>query len=115
PNAKTSLQAHIAELADTPGGAKSLARLRQLEAELDGDWPVDGVKRMRGELRDEFVKDGLRGSDLERRVMDVIDHADFDIEQGLVAAGKTDAAAAYQQASKAASERFTLIDDVLQP
>src|SRR5690606_19806615 len=115
PNARAALQAHIAELADTPGGAKSLARLRQLEAEIGGDWPVDGIKRMRTELRDEFLKDGLRGSDLERRVMDIIDQADFDIEQGLVSAGKPEAAAAYQQASKAASERFSLIDDVLQP
>lgn len=115
PNARAQLEQEIAELADTPGGASGVEYFRSLVGRIEGDWPVDGVKRFRRELRDKLVKDGLRGSEMETRALRIADAADFDIEQGLVNAGKAEAAKAYQQASKAASERYTLIDDVLQP
>lgn len=114
-NASASLDQHIAELADTPGGAKGLKRLQDLRAEINGEWTPEGIRRMRTQLRDEFATDGLRGSDLERRAMDVVDSAELDIEQGLVSAGKLDAAQAWKEASASAAERFSLIDDVIEP
>lgn len=116
PMARTVLQSHIDELSRTPGGAEGLSTLRALANDIGNRrFPIDGIKAMRSQLRDRFIKDGLRGSDLERRVNDVIDAADLDIEDGLIALGKQDAARAYADASRAAAERFTLIDDVLEP
>lgn len=116
PMARTVLQAHIDELSRTPGGAEGLSTLQALANDIGNRrFPIDGIKSMRSQLRDRFIKDGLRGSDLERRVNEVIDAADLDIEDGLVALGKRDAAQAYAEASKAAADRFTLIDDVLAP
>lgn len=116
PMARTVLQAHIDELSRTPGGAEGLSTLQALANDIGNRrFPIDGIKSMRSQLRDRFIKDGLRGSDLERRVNEVIDAADLDIEDGLVALGKRDAAQAYAEASRAAADRFTLIDDVLAP
>lgn len=115
PNARTVLDRNIAELAQTPGGATGLARMKSLRAELDQPYPVEGIKRMRTSLRDEFISDGLRGSDVERRMKQVIDAADEDIAEGLAAAGKADAADAYREAAKAHRERVETIDEVLAP
>lgn len=115
PNAQQALAGHVAELADTPGGAKGAAYLRELMGEIDGEWTPDGIRRMRKELRDRFIKDDIRGTDLERRVTDVIVAAEDDIQQGLRAAGQADAAEAYRVASETAAERFDIIDNVLTP
>lgn len=117
PLARTTLQGHIDELSRVPGGAEGLATLKSLQADLAAGrkFPVDGIKKMREQLRDKFMKDGLRGSDLERRVNDVVEAADLDIEDGLIALGKQGAARAYADASAAAAERFKLIDDVMMP
>jgi hypothetical protein len=116
PMAQTVLQSHIDELSRVPGGGEGLSTLQTLAGDIAGKkFPVDGIKAMRTQLRDKFIKDGLRGSDLERRVNDVVDAAELDIEDGLIALNKTNAAKAYAEASKAAAERFTLIDDVLEP
>lgn len=116
PMARTVLQGHIDELSRVPGGAEGLSTLRALADDIGSKrFPVDAVKSMRSTLRDKFVKDGLRGSDIERRVNEVVDAADLDIEDGLIALGKQGAARAYAEASKAASERFALIDEVLSP
>lgn len=116
PMAGTVLQSHIDELSKVPGGAEGLDTLMALKKSIDGGvFPVEGIKQMRQTLRDKFIKDGLRGSDLERRVNEVIEAADLDIEDGLVALGKADAARAYAEASGAAAERFKLIDDIFEP
>lgn len=116
PLTRTVLQDHIDELSRAPFSADGLSTLRSLADDIgDRTFPVDGIKSMRAQLRDKFIKEGLRGSDIERRVNDVIDAADLDIEDGLIALGKGDAAKSYAEASKAASERFTMIDDVLAP
>lgn len=116
PMAQATLQKHINELSQVPGGGEGLSTLQALASDIAGKrFPVDGIKAMRTQLRDKFLKDGLRGSDVERRVNEVIDAAELDIEDGLIALGNRDAAQAYADASKAAAERFTLIDDVLAP
>ncbi|MDG5748545.1 hypothetical protein P8Q88_10180 [Qipengyuania sp. XHP0207] len=114
-NARAVLDEHIAELAQTPGGAKGLERMRKLRAELDQPYPVEGVKRMRTSLNDEFLNDGLTGSDLERRMKMVTDAADDDITDSLVAAGSEGAARAYRQAADAHKERLEVIETVLVP
>ncbi|GEM_PF-2206668 len=114
-NARQVLDDNIAELAATPGGAPGLARLQALRDTLDQPYPVEGVKRMRSTLRDEFLGEGLRNSDLERRVGMVVDAADDDITTALNTAGKGEAARAYQEAAAAYKERVGVIDDILAP
>ena len=114
-NARQVLDQNISELSQTPGGAPGLDRLQRLRATLDQPYPVDGVKRMRSTLRDEFLSDGLRNTDLERRVGQVVDAAELDVVDSLAAAGKGDAVKAYQEAAAAHKERVGIIDDVLEP
>lgn len=114
-NARATLDQHLAEVMDTPGGSQTADTLADLRQGLEGEWTPEGIRRMRTEWRDRFIKDGLRGSDRERRVNDIIDAAELDIEQGLAAAGKTDAAKAWKTASKSAADRYSLIDEVLTP
>lgn len=113
--AQKVLDDHIAELEKTPGGAKGLDDLKSLGEEIKGDWTVDGIKRMRTQLRDKFLDQGLRGSDLERRVGQVIDAAELDVADGLIAAGKPEAAKAYAEAANAHRERVQTIDNVIAP
>jgi hypothetical protein len=114
-DARKVLDDQIAELSQVPGGSKGLDRLTKLRAELDNPVPVEGVRGMRTALRDEFIGDGLRSSDIERRVGMVMDAADNDIVNGLRAAGKGEAADSYAAAAKAHAERLTVIDTVLAP
>lgn len=113
--ARQVLDEHIAELSQTPGGATGLKEMRVLRAELEQPFPVEGVRRMRTQMRDKFIRDGLRSSDLERRMGMVSDAADEDIANALTAAGKVDAAEAYRAASSAHAERLSVIDTVLAP
>jgi hypothetical protein len=116
-NAIKTLDAHIAELSDTPGGADGLASLQGLRDDLAkrGTVSVDGIRRMRTTLRDKFFKEGLRGSDIERRVNEVVDAASEDLIQSLQDQGKGQAARVYAAADRAWKERASTIDDVLMP
>lgn len=113
PMAQTVLQQNIEELRKTPGGAEGLEVLQKLAKDIGGTFPIDNIKAMRAQL---FIgKDGLHSRDIERRFNEVIDAADLDIEDGLIALGNRKAAEAYAKASEAAAERFKLIDEVLTP
>jgi len=109
------LDRNIAELADTPGGAEGLSTLQTLRQELTGEFSVSGMRRMRSTLRDHFIKGGLRGSDLERRVGQVIDAASEDVVNGLRAQGRGQAARAYGEADRYWRNRLRTIDNVLEP
>lgn len=113
--ARRVLDDNIAELSQTPGGADGLSAMQSLRAELDRPYSVEAVRRMRTQMRDKFIKDGLRGSDTERRVGQVLDAADQDITNSLNVAGKGDAARAYAEAAAAHKERVQVIDQVLAP
>lgn len=113
--ARKVLDDNIAELSQTPGGADGLSAMQALRAELDQPFSVEAVRRMRTQMRDKFIKDGLRGSDTERRIGQVLDAADQDITASLNAAGKGDAARAYAEAAAAHRERVQVIDQVLAP
>ena len=110
------LDRNSAELAETPGGAPALTQLQGLKDALaQGDVSVAGLRRMRQVLRDQFMKDGLRGSDTERRVGQVLDAAREDVTQGLRDAGKGGAAQLFARADAAHAERVQTIDQVLKP
>ncbi|ABD27428.1 hypothetical protein Saro_2993 [Novosphingobium aromaticivorans DSM 12444] len=113
--ARRVLDENIAELSQTPGGADGLSAMQALRADLDKPYGVEAVRRMRSQMRDRFIKDGLRGSDTERRIGQVLDAADADITNSLNMAGKGDAARAYAEASAAHKERVQVIDQVLAP
>lgn len=113
--ARKVLDDNIAELSQTPGGADGLSAMQALRSDLDQPYSVEAVRRMRTQMRDKFLKDGLRGSDTERRIGMVLDAADDDITASLNAAGKGDAARAYAEASAAHKERVQVIDQVLAP
>lgn len=115
PNAQQQLQTEITNLGDTPGGATGVSYLEELLGKLDGDWPVDGVKRFRKQVRDKLVKDNLTGSEIEAAALRIVDAADEDITAGLVSAGKPEAAKAYAEASAAAAERYRVIDEAIAP
>jgi hypothetical protein len=114
-NARRALDEHIAELEATPGGSEGVAALRELRDEISEEYTIDGIKRMRTTLRDRYLGDGLRMSDLERRVGQVIDAAEQDVADGLLAAGKPEAARAWTVAAAAARDRLKTIDNVLAP
>lgn len=110
------LNRNIAELAQVPGGAPAVERLTGLRDALSrGTFTVAGIRNMRSVLRQEFIRDGLRGSDTERRVNQVLDAAQHDVTDGLTAAGRTDAGAAFAHADGLYRDRIALIDNVLTP
>ena len=113
--ARKVLDDNIADLSDVPGGAPGLEKLKTLRAELDKPYSVESVRQMRTQLRDQFMGDGLRGSDLERRIGQVLDASDMDITNGLNAAGKGEASRAYAEAALAHKERLSVIDNILAP
>lgn len=115
-NAVNTLDGHIAELSQIPGGAEGLNTLRQLREQLAGNsFTVQGIRGMRTALRDQFAAQGLRGSDLERRVGQVVDAAANDIVTGLRSAGRADAAKLYQTADRYWRARLRTIDEHLDP
>jgi hypothetical protein len=116
PKALTVLQEQINALAETPGGSPGLSTLQGIhDALLDGKASVAGIRRMRTVIRDQFMKDGLAGSDLERRVNMVTDAAAEDVRDGLSAAGKPDAAANFAAGDAAWKTRARTIQTVIQP
>lgn len=114
-NARRVLDEQIAELEATPGGAPGVADLKALRDEISGGYTVDAIKRMRTTLRDRFMGDGIRRSDIERRVGTIIDAAEQDVADGLIAAGRPEAAQAWTKAAAAARDRIQTIDNVLAP
>ncbi len=114
--ASATLARNIRELSDTPGGAEGLARLQGLQdAFSNGNFSVEGVRRMRSALRDEFAGAGLRGTDIERRVNQVADAANDDVINSLNAAGRPGVARQFQVADRYWRNRIRTIDDTLAP
>jgi len=113
-NALQILNRNIAELSETPGGTAGLERLTALRDQLaNGDFSVRGIRNMRTVLRDDFAENGLRGSDIERRVGQVVDAAQNDVEAAL--ADRPDALNAYRVANRYWRSRINMIDNGLEP
>jgi hypothetical protein len=116
PKAVAALDRNIAELQETPGGAPGLATLQSLRDDLaKGQLTVGGIRRMRTVVRDQFMQNGLTGSDLERRVGQVLDAAAEDVADGLAANGNQSAADLFAKGDAAWRKRAQLVDEVIQP
>lgn len=110
------LDKNIAELSETPGGADGLRTLQAIRDDLsNGKVTVRGIRQMRTTLRDQFAKDGLRGSDIERRVNGIVDAAAQDVTESLSDAGKKEAAQLFAKGDRAWKDRADLIDNVFKP
>lgn len=113
------LDRNIAQLAEVPGGADGASYLKGLRDEIANNFPdgvtIQGFRGMRTALRDRFFKDGLRGSDLERRVNGVVDMVSEDLTQSLISQGKAGAASLFKKADSDWRQRAELIDNTIIP
>lgn len=116
-NAVTRLDEHLAQLAETPSANSSkLSVLNQLRADLVDEagnprsLSIGAFRDLRSAMREELAARGLRFSNTERRVMQVIDAAGQDIEAGLSGS----ALRAYRRADQSHRERANLVDNVYQ-
>jgi len=116
-SALESLDRHISELSEIPGGADGLSVLNGLRDELAqrGTVTVQGIRGMRTQLRQKFAKDNLRGSDIERRVGEVVDAASEDLINSLADQGMDSAANLYSRADKEWSNRVRMLDEFIMP
>ena len=112
PNAKSVLDEQISRLEAVPGGGQGLEEAKALREALDGQFTVQGIRDMRTELR---VDPAFRGTPVERRMRQIVDAASQDIEDGLIASGREDAARAFSQADKQWRERLNTISRVIEP
>lgn len=114
-----ALNRSIAELGENPAGGEGSRYLTELRDTLTSQFPngvtVQGIRGMRTQLRDRFLREGLRGSDIERRVNDVVNLASEDVANALGNAGRSEAANLYRQADAAWAARADVIDNVVMP
>lgn len=108
---------HIAQLSETSSAnSGKLSILNQLRTDLVDeagnvrDLSIQGLRDLRTAMRDELSARGMRYSDTERRVMQVIDAAGTDIEAGL----SGNALAAYQRADRTYRQRIDRIDNIVE-
>lgn len=114
--AATELDNQIAELADTPGVVPEiLNRLQGIRSRIDGDWSPQGIRRMRTQLSDQFIELGMRPGDASRRARLITEAAEEDMVAGLVAAGKKDAADAWQAASEQWRTHQQQTEEIFEP
>jgi hypothetical protein len=117
--ALATIDDNLADLNSIPGGTEGAKYLQALRDELTTRFPdgvtVQGIRGMRTQLRDKFFKDGLRGSDIERRVNEIVQSASDDIADSLTALGKSEAADIYRQADAAWAARVDALDNFLMP
>lgn len=116
-NAMSVLDQHLAELGQNPAAGQSLTYLQSLRDRIAAmpSLTVQGVRGMRTELRDRFLQDGLRGSDIERRAMEVVNAAGQDIASSLGQAGRQGAANLYARADAAWAQRAQTLDSIIMP
>lgn len=112
-----AIDEHLAELAETPSvNSSKISVLNQLRTDLVDEAgnpraiSIGAFRDLRTAMRDEIGARGLRFTDTERRVMQVIDAAGQDIEAGL--SGR--ALRAYRRADRSHRERAQLVDNVYQ-
>lgn len=111
-NARKTLDDQIARMEAVPGGAAGLEEAKALRESLNGEYTVQGIRDMRTEM---FVAPEFRGTPVERRMRQIVDAAADDIEDGLVKAGKADAARAFATADKQWRERLSTLSRVIEP
>jgi hypothetical protein len=110
--ARQVLDDQIARLQAVPGGGQGLEEAQAMRSALDGKFSVQGIRDMRTE---HFVDPALRGSPTDTRMKQVISAAADDVENGLRAQGKDDAAGAFRTADNFWRNRLDTIDNVIRP
>lgn len=112
-NALQAVDRNIAELSLTPTtNAQALNVLNGLRDDLArGALPLQAVRDIRTSIRTRMIGDGLRGTDVERRVGQVATAAADDITTAL--SGNPSALAAYSRADRFYRGRVETIDDTL--
>lgn len=105
----------IAKLSETPETFKAeLAYLNGLKKDLSNDLSVEGLRRLRTTQRNKISKGDLVFGEDEARVLGIMDAAAQDIRNGLTAAGKGNAAKAFDTADKAYRARMEYINGTIQ-
>lgn len=105
----------IAKLSETPETFKAeLAYLQTLKNDLSNDLSVEGLRRLRTTQRNKISKGDLVFGEDEARVLGIMDAAANDIRNGLTAAGKGNAAKAFDTADKAYRARMDYIKGTVQ-
>lgn len=113
-----ALDRHIAELSEDPSavGSSHLTALQKLRDAIgSGQLSVSGIRGMRSRLRQQFIDDGLRSSDFQRRVGEVVDSASEDLTSNLIEQGMDGAATAFRRADQFYRGRVQAIDTFLEP
>jgi hypothetical protein len=113
-----TLYGHIRQLKQDPSsaGSSELAALERLAENLAGrKVSVDGIKMMRTRLRKQYLDEGLRSSDFQRRISEVVDSAAEDVTAGLAEQGLESASTAFSRADQLYRGRVEVLDDILAP
>ncbi|RYG90107.1 MAG: hypothetical protein EON59_00570 [Alphaproteobacteria bacterium] len=113
-----ALDRNIAELSEDPSalGGTHLAALEKLRSAIGSNQlSVAGIRSMRTRLRGQFLDDGLRSSDIQRRVGEVVDAASEDLTANLTEQGMEGAASAFRRADTFYRGRVEAIDNFLEP
>lgn len=113
-----ALDRNIAQLREDPSalGGTHLAALEKLRGAIgDNQLSVAGIRSMRTRLRGQFLDDGLRSSDIQRRVGEVVDAASEDLTANLTEQGMESAASAFRRADTFYRGRVEAIDSFLDP
>lgn len=105
----------ITKLQETPeSNAAEIAFLQKLENDFGKNLSVGALRRVRTQLRQRISKGELTFGEAEADVLDVMNAASRDIENGLTAAGKADAAKAFKSADAAYRQRMEYITGEVQ-
>lgn len=111
-NARAALDDVISGLSETPEtNAAALKLLTGLRDDLATPMSVQAARKLRTNVRTAIMKEGLRGSDLERMVGEVLDNVSADIATSV----PPRAAAAYKTADAFWKQRVDQIDEILAP
>lgn len=105
---------NLRELAETPNTSAPVTKaLESLRGDLgaEGGLSIDGLRRLRTNVRGLAQTDDLRGTDFQRRAGQVLDAISDDISNGL----PPEARAQFRAADQAYRERIKTIDEVIKP
>lgn len=108
--ARSVIDGHLADLMETPNtNAGMIDVLNGLKQDLSKPLSIDAIRNLRTQTRDKLLEKGIRSSDADRRVSQVIDAASNDLTNAL----PPDAARAYRVADRYWRARVQTIDGVL--
>lgn len=114
-SARTQADEMIARLSETANtNAKEIAYLTGLRDDLSKPISVGALRDLRTTLRKQISKGELTFGQNEQRVLGIMDSLADDINAGLVANGRADAARQFARADKAYRDRMDVIGSTIQ-